>query len=143
MSFMNIFFLCCQDLPGLVSDLGPGLSDCGHVAARHVEYPGVQLTSLGVDQEQGGAVGIDQLLCLVHYLQDQSVHAHHLLEYRPETTRLERPRVVVLLSIPDYREQEIIDVFLMMNPGVLVGVVDTNPSPHQVAVDNLDKKTEI
>ena len=35
----------------------------------------------GVHQEEGGAVCIDQLLRLVHDLEDQSVHAHHLLEY--------------------------------------------------------------
>ena len=49
-----------------------------------VKYlPGVELTVLVVHQEEGGAVSIDQLLGLVHDLQDQSVHADHLLEYRP------------------------------------------------------------
>ena len=46
-------------------------------------FPGVQLVVLVVHQEEGGAVSIDQLLGLVHDLQDQSVHADHLLEYRP------------------------------------------------------------
>ena len=46
-------------------------------------FPGVQLVVLVVHQEEGGAVSLDQLLCLVHHLQDQSVHADHLLEYRP------------------------------------------------------------
>ena len=52
--------------------------------------PGVQLVVFVVHQEEGGAVSLDQLLCLVHHLQDQSVHADHLLEYRPAeiTSRL-------------------------------------------------------
>ena len=48
--------------------------------------PGVQLAVLVVHQEEGGAVSIDQLLCLAHHLQDQGVHADHLLEYRPDVT---------------------------------------------------------
>ena len=47
----------------------------------------------------------------------------------------------LLLSIPDYGEQKVIDVFLVVDPGVLVGVVDTNPAPHKVAVDNLTTNT--
>ena len=50
-------------------------------------FPGVQLVVLVVHQKEGGAVGVDQLLCLVHDLQDQSVHADHLLEYRPALIR--------------------------------------------------------
>ena len=42
-----------------------------------------------------------------------------------------------LISILDYREKEIIDVFLMVDARVLVGVVDTYTAPHQVTVDNL------
>ena len=42
--------------------------------------PGVQLAVLVVDQEEGGAVSIDQLLGLVHDLDYQGVHADDFLE---------------------------------------------------------------
>ena len=43
----------------------------------------------------------------------------------------------LLNTVLDNREKEIIDVFLMVDAGVLVSVVDPHSSPHQVAVDNL------
>ena len=48
------------------------------------DKPGVQLLVLIVNQEERSSVSIHQLLCLVHDLDYEGVHADHLLEDGPE-----------------------------------------------------------
>ena len=109
-------------------DLRPGLTDCGHVAARHVEYPGVQLSGLWIHQEEGGAVSIDQLLGLVHDLQDQSVHADHLLEYRPGN-RNKVESTLESLHLLDHIEKEVRGLSLPADPAVLMDEVEADLNP--------------
>ena len=47
----------------------------------NIEDPGVNLIASVVDQEERSSVSIDQPLSLVHHLDNQCVHADHLLEY--------------------------------------------------------------
>ena len=46
--------------------------------------PGIQLVVFIVHQKERSSVSIDQLLCLVHDLHYEGVHADHLLEDGPE-----------------------------------------------------------
>lgn len=57
----------------------------GIVAGRlvldaYVEYSRVQLFILGIDQEKGCPVSVDQPLSEVHYLHYEHVHADHVLK---------------------------------------------------------------
>ena len=65
------------DLPDILGRL----LDWSNDTSRHIEDPGIELFSLGVHQEQRGSVSIDQLLSLVHDLENQGVHGDHLLKY--------------------------------------------------------------
>ena len=60
------------------------LLDRSDDSARHIKDPRIQLAGLGVNKEERSSVGVDKLLCLVHDLENESVHAHHLLEYGPK-----------------------------------------------------------
>ena len=96
--------------------------------ANWTVLPGVQLTVLVVHQEEGGAVSIDQLLGLVHDLQDQSVHADHLLEYRPGN-RNKVERTLEILHLLDYIEKEVRGLSLPADPAVLMDEVEADLNP--------------
>ena len=90
--------------------------------------PGVQLAVLVVHQEEGGAVSIDQLLGLVHDLQDQSVHADHLLEYCPGN-RNKVESTLESLHLLDHIEKEVRGLSLPADPAVLMDEVEADLNP--------------
>jgi len=47
--------------------------------AAHVEDAGVELPGFGVDEEEGSALCVDQLLRKGHHFGDQRIHAYHIL----------------------------------------------------------------
>ena len=75
--------------------------------ANWTVLPGVQLAVLVVHQEERGAVSIDQLLGLVHDLQDQSVHADHFLENRPTNSHINFPNHLGQLDLLHYHKAKL------------------------------------
>ena len=96
--------------------------------ANWTVLPCVQLAVLVVHQEEGGAVSIDQLLGLVHDLQDQSVHADHLLEYRPGN-RNQVESTLKSLHLLDHIEKEVRGLSLPADPAVLMDEVEADLNP--------------
>lgn len=49
------------------------------VHAAHVEDARVELSGFGVDEKEGGALCVNQLLRKGHHFGDQGIHAYHIL----------------------------------------------------------------